>query len=177
MGQEANTVIYNDGTLLNNVLFDSFLWFCIFWCMSLCKVLVKKRVKRARVILHQMEGMCIHIWMYIYVWQSHVGIKDNSVTYFNRPFPLTSKYVWNLWRHIWGTSKRSLGRILHCYIWQVHEVAAVWKQITFPYIPMENSLLQTLILRYPSRDVTYSAFHSVLMGKAYCIAVFKVLYC
>ena len=34
----------------------------------------------------------------------------------NRPFPLTSKYVWNPWRHVWGASEGLLGWIFHCYI-------------------------------------------------------------
>ena len=36
----------------------------------------------------------------------------------NRPFPVTSKYVQNPWHRVWGTSKRSLRQILHCYIRQ-----------------------------------------------------------
>ena len=32
----------------------------------------------------------------------------------NRPFPLTSKYVPNPWRHIWGASEGLLGWIFHC---------------------------------------------------------------
>ena len=34
----------------------------------------------------------------------------------NRPFPLTSKYVRNPWRHVWGASAGLLGRIFYCYI-------------------------------------------------------------
>ena len=133
---------------------------------------IQKR-SRTRVILDQMESMCTHIWMYIYVWQSHVGINDYSVTYFNRPFPLTSKYVRNLWRHIWGTSKRSLGWILHCYKWGSGSCLKAC------YIPVctHGKFTPADLLRYPRCDVTYSAFHSVLMGKVYCIAAFKVLYC
>ena len=37
----------------------------------------------------------------------------------NRPFPLTSKYVQNTWRHVWVPWKASLlGWILCCYIWK-----------------------------------------------------------
>ena len=51
----------------------------------------------------------VHSWLHHIIWWR----KEKSA---NTPFPLTSKYVRNSWRHVWGASKRLLRQFLHCYI-------------------------------------------------------------
>ena len=84
---------------------------------------IQKRVKwsRARVVFDQMEGMCTHIWMYSYVWQSHVGIKDNSVTYFNCIAAIKVLYCWT---SIKGGFHRCVNTI---WVYEAHEPHPKWK--------------------------------------------------
>ena len=50
------------------------------------------------------------------LWVSQWSSSTSPCPVINRPFPLTSKYVWNPWRHVWGASEGLLGRIFYCYI-------------------------------------------------------------
>ena len=91
---------------------------------------IQKRVKRsrARVVLDQMEGM----WMYIHMCDSlmYIGIKDNSVTYFNCIAAIKVLYCWPSIKGgfltVW-VSYESMKHTWACHIWIIMNVKyTVW---------------------------------------------------